>query len=71
MSHGLFYQCIYYVSGPGYISVALLSMEGSESSPISSKIYIYIYAFNRRFYPKRLTVHLGYTFLSVCVFPEN
>ncbi len=28
--------------------------------------YIYIYAFSRRFYPKRLTVHSGYT-LSVCV----
>ncbi len=27
----------------------------------------YIYAFSRRFYPKRLTVHSGYTFcLSVC-----
>ncbi len=32
-------------------------------------IIIYIYAFIRRFYPKRLTVHLGYTILSVCVFP--
>ncbi len=30
-------------------------------------IYIYIYAFNRRFYPKQLTLHSGYTFLSVCV----
>ncbi len=30
-------------------------------------IYIYIYAFSRHFYPKRLTVHSGYTifFLSV------
>ncbi len=27
MSHGLFYRYIYYVSGPGNISVALLSME--------------------------------------------
>ncbi len=26
-------------------------------------IYIYIYAFSRRFYPKRLTVHSGYTFV--------
>ncbi len=25
------------------------------------KFYIYIYAFGRRFYPKRLTVHSGYT----------
>ncbi len=30
MSHGLFYQCIYYVSGPGKISVVLLSMELSD-----------------------------------------
>ncbi len=29
---------------------------------------IYIYAFSRRFYPKRLTVHAGYTcFISMCV----
>jgi len=34
--------------------------------------FIYIYAFSRRLYPKRLTVHSGYTFvLSVCVFPGN
>ncbi len=25
--------------------------------------HIYIYAFSRRFYPKRLTVHSGYTFI--------
>ncbi len=32
----------------------------------------YIYAFSRCFYPKRLTVHSGYTLvLSVCVFPGN
>ncbi len=31
--------------------------------------YIYIYAFSRRFYPKRLTMHSGYTFflISMCV----
>ncbi len=29
--------------------------------------HIYIYAFSRRFYPKRLTVHSGYTFfVSIC-----
>ncbi len=33
--------------------------------------YIYIYAFSRCFYPKRLTVHSGYTFSLVCVFPGN
>ncbi len=30
-----------------------------------AEVYIYIYAFSRRFYPKRLTVHAGYTFFSV------
>ncbi len=31
-------------------------------------IYIYIYAFSRRFYSKRLTVNTGYTFIvSMCV----
>ncbi len=30
--------------------------------------FIYIYAFSRRFYPKKLTVHSGYTFfISMCV----
>ncbi len=31
-------------------------------------VYIYIYSFSRHFYPKRLTVHSGYTFfVSMCV----
>ncbi len=30
MSHGLVYRCPCYVSGPGNISVVLLSMEGSD-----------------------------------------
>ncbi len=37
-------------------------------------VYIFTFnAFSRRFYPKRLTVHSGYTFflLSVHVFPGN
>ncbi len=38
---------------------------------IKITVDIYIYAFSRRFYPKRHTVHSGYTFLSVCVFPGN
>ncbi len=42
----------------------------SISALCKSRLYIYIYAFSRRFYPERLTVHSGYTsFLSVCVFP--
>ncbi len=32
------------------------------------QLYIYIYAFSRRIYPKRLTVHSAYTFfVSMCV----
>ncbi len=39
-----------------------------ERSENFNSIYIYIYAFSRRFYPKRLTVHSGYTFfISMCV----
>ncbi len=36
-------------------------------------IYIYIYAFSRRFYPKRLTLHSSYSFyiLSTLAFPGN
>ncbi len=34
-------------------------------------IYIYIYASSRRFYPKQLPVHSGYTVLSVCVLAGN
>ncbi len=36
-------------------------------------IYIYIYAFSRRFYPKRLTLSLSYSFyiLSALAFPGN
>ncbi len=40
---------------------------------MSTYIYIYIYAFSRRFYPKRLTLHSSYsfTFLSALAFPGN
>ncbi len=39
---------------------------------LTDHIYFYIYTFSRRFYPKRLTVHSGYTFvLLVRVFPGN
>ncbi len=33
----------------------------SETETSSEASYIYIYAFSRRFYPKRLTEHSGYT----------
>ncbi len=55
-----------------------LSSPEKRTSPLggfgrgSVSVYIYIYAFSRRFYPKRLTVHSGYTFIvSMCVFPGN
>ncbi len=40
---------------------------------IASYIYIYIYTFSRRFYPKRLTLHSSYSFyiLSALAFPGN
>ncbi len=44
------------------------------STPQSFKhIYIYIYAFSRRFYPKRLTLHSSDSFyiLSALAFPGN
>ncbi len=41
-----------------------------EIRELSDNSYIYIYAFSRHFYPKRLTVHSGYTFfISMCVLP--
>ncbi len=44
----------------------------TDTGPYRDLIYIYIYAFSRHFYPKRLAVHSGYTFvLSVCVLPGN
>ncbi len=36
-----------------------------------SYIYIYIYAFSRRFYPKRLTFHSSFYILSALAFPGN
>ncbi len=40
---------------------------------VYSIIYIYIYAFSRRFYPKRLTLHSSDSFyiLSALAFPGN
>ncbi len=40
---------------------------------VVSFIYIYIYAFSRHFYPKRLTLHASYSFyiLSALAFPGN
>ncbi len=38
-------------------------------APVYIYIYIYINAFIRRFYPKRLTVHSGYTIIVSECFP--
>ncbi len=37
MSHGLVYPCPFYVSGPGNISVALLSMKGLRALGFNQK----------------------------------
>ncbi len=46
---------------------------GTVGKPEGHNIYIYIYAFSRRFYPKRLTLHSRYSFyiLSALAFPGN
>ncbi len=41
---------------------------GHSRDHIGGPFYIYIYAFSRRFYPKRLTVHSGYTYGIVSMF---
>jgi len=37
MSHALFYRCPYYVSGPGNITVALLSIKGQRALTFHQK----------------------------------
>ncbi len=37
LSHGLFYRGSYYVSGPGNISVALLSIQGQKALEFHQK----------------------------------
>ncbi len=46
MSHGLFYRYIYYVSGPGNISVVLLSMEGQRALGFHQNILICVLKMN-------------------------
>ncbi len=46
MSHRLFYRCPYYVSGPGNITVVLLSMEGQR---FHKKMYLFSEDERRRF----------------------
>ncbi len=54
------------------IQKSLLIFMGDLLIYLLFSLYIYIFTFIRCFYPKRLTVHSGYTyFWSVCVFPGN
>ncbi len=39
ISHGLFYGCLCYVSGPGNIAVALMSMEGLRALSFYQKYF--------------------------------
>ncbi len=52
-----------------YDSCSNSLQEAPNHVPINYLIiftFIYIYAFTRRFYPKRLTEHSGYTFFCQC-----
>ncbi len=60
MSHGLFYRCIHYVSGPVIISVVLLSMEGQIAVLLSMDGQIAL-----RFHQKYLKVPLQSNVLSL------
>ncbi len=58
------------------LSCSHYALKGLVAGCVASAIhlhYIYIYAFSRRFYPKRLTLHSSYSFylLSALAFPGN
>ncbi len=46
MSHGLFYRCPYYISGPGNVSVALLCMQGQRSFRFNKNVLICVLKMN-------------------------
>ncbi len=50
MSHGLFYRCPCYISGPGNISVVLLSMEGLRALGFHQKYLNLCYEDEQRSY---------------------
>ncbi len=55
-----------------FCSAILCRRTWSDCKKMEEHISLHLFAFSRRFYPKRLTVHSGYTFvLSVFVFPGN
>ncbi len=67
--------CIYSHTRGVKLGLGLGFMQTSQVLPhrLNQSFYIYIYAFSRRFYPKRLTLHSSYsfTFLSALAFPGN
>ncbi len=51
-----------------FLSCVIFFMSFVRAASFTVHTWIYIYAFSRRFYPKRHTVHSGYTFfVSMCV----
>ncbi len=59
-------SCTVSLSLCGYVLYPLVLHIGGSLSIVSEMVYIY--AFSRRFYPKRLTVHSGDTFFFVSMF---
>ncbi len=64
------FRAIEYIFWMESAILSTFSQKSYDPRNVSTLYYIYIYAFSRRFYPKRLTVHSGYTFF-VSVFPGN
>ncbi len=51
--------------------LSCFQLPGIVYRSLQQYIYIYIYAFSRRFYPKRLTFHSSFYILSALAFPGN
>ncbi len=61
------------IESTGSFWACLNSQKHTNKMPALVSIYINIYAFSRRFYPKRLTLHSSYNFYisSALAFPGN
>ncbi len=64
MEHGTYIKMINRVSYMGIVCHKLISIHNVHCIPSVYYNYIYIYAFSRRFYPKRLTLHSNYSFFT-------
>ncbi len=63
-------SCIHYIGVcTVYIYYVSINTNTCMCIYLRKKIVIYIYAFRRRFYPRRLTVHSDYTFFVSMCFP--